>query len=312
MPNNPTRLFDPEVIVPSHENVQELDFWMRMLKSADEREPRVGPATMRALDRLVQAPPKVDGLADRDFWTIVGKFISRGLPSTSMPHRVCGAHLMEIYKPSMGASDNAQRLIEDIQSVESGRWVAVDTVEDCWPEDHRPGCIACDESGVSYLYGSDGNVAGSPTMARVWRRAYKDEHASDFTQLESFATHMFPNIEFSEGAWKRLKSLSGAPQDITSSLIEHLGVLNDNALPIWKSVNSTEDRQSAMNALGVTCSPEGPRIHKDKRAMRARDFTFLQGVVRCEWHTKLRPNIDRIYFAVSEGKVLVGLIVDHL
>lgn len=312
MPNSPTRLFDPEIIIPSVEGARELDFWMRMLKFADDTEPRVGPSTMRALNQLVQSPPKISGLAIGDFWTIVGKFIRRGLTPSSVPRKICDEHLREIYAPKMGAVDNVQRLIDDIESAGYGRRIAVDTVRDCWPQDHLPSCTACDGSGVSYVYRPDGKTASSTAMAIVWRKAYKDAHASDSTQLEAFATHMFPNIEFSADAWKRLKSLSGSPEDITASLIEHLGVLNDDVLSIWESHNSTEERQAVMRALGVTCSPEGPRVHKDRKAMLARDFKFRQGVVRCEWHTKLRPNMDRIYFAVSEGKVLVGLIVDHL
>ena len=46
--------------------------------------------------------------------------------------------------------------------------------------------------------------------------------------------------------------------------------------------------------------------------MRSRDFHFEDGRVRCEWQTKLPPDVNRIYFAVVDAKVLVGAIVDHL
>ena len=312
MPNEPIRLLDPEAVIPSPQNSYELEFWMRMLKFAGDREPRVGPSTMRALQLLIQSPPKVNGLPDGDFWAIIGRFISRGFVPSTSKREVCEKHLQEVYTPIMGAEGNVQLLIQDMESAGAARRVAIDTVEDVWLEDHLPYCPACDRSGTSYLFRPNGDSLDSAAMAPVWRKAYMDEHPSDFTQLETFAPQMFPYLEFSEDAWKRLKSLSGSPEDITASLMHHLSVLNDNASHIWGNNHATEGRQSAMGALGVACSLEGPRIHKDKKAMKARDFRFTHGIVRCEWHTKLRPNTDRIYFAVSHGRVLVGLIVEHL
>jgi hypothetical protein len=186
------------------------------------------------------------------------------------------------------------------------------TIEACWPGNEQGNCSACDAARLSHVYTPVESESKSDELARVWRQAYRDEHSADPTQLEAFASKMFPAIEFSSDAWKRLRTLVGAPEEITTSIIEHLAVLNDFAAVTWADTLSTDGRQAALGARGVTSSPEGPKTHRDKKAMRSRDFQFDGGQVRCEWHTKLRPDVNRIYFAVSNGKVLVGVIVDHL
>lgn len=312
MPDSPIRLFDPELVVPSANTAKQLQFWQRMHKWSDDRGARVGPSTLQALSELANTPPKVDHLPTGDFWTILSKYTSRGFPASLTPREVCDEHLSAQYEPQLGAADNRQRLIDDLRAVGPDGRVAMSTIEDCWPSNKLINCSACDASRLSHLYSPVESELKSNEMAKVWRQAYKDEHSADLTQLEAFASKMFPAIEFSSDAWKRLRTLVGASEENTTSIIEHLAVLNDSAANTWTNTLSTAGRQATLAASGVTCSPEGPKTHKNTKAMRTRDFQFDGGVVRCEWHTKLRPDINRIYFAVSNGKVLVGVIVDHL
>lgn len=312
MPTSPFRLFDPELLVPSAANTVQLQFWQRMHEWADDRGPRVGPSTLQALNELANTPPKVDHLAIGDFWTIMSKYTSRGFAPSPTPREVCEEHLSTSYTPLAGASDNFQRLVDDLRAVGPDGRVAMSTIEDCWPRNDLANCSVCDASRLSHVYTPVDSELKSDELAGVWRQAYKDEHLADPTQLEAYATKMFPSIEFSSDAWKRVKTLVGAPEEITASIIDHLAILNDFAATVWASTPSTDGRQAILGARGVTSSPEGPKTHKDKKAMRTRDFQFDEGQVRCEWHTKLRPDVNRIYFAVSSGKVLVGAIVNHL
>lgn len=186
------------------------------------------------------------------------------------------------------------------------------TIKSCWSMNLSEGCPICHDSRISRIYTPVESELKSTELARVWREAYVDEHPRDPTQLGDFAAKMFPAIEFSPNAWKRVNTLVGAPEEITASIIDHLSVLNDFSLEVWANHVSTEERQSAFGSKGVTCSPESPKTHKNPKAMRERDFDFQSGQVRCEWHTKMRPDTNRIYFAISDRKIFVGTIVDHL
>ncbi|MDZ8201866.1 hypothetical protein RZO50_10065 [Microbacterium sp. SSW1-59] len=158
---------------------------------------------------------------------------------------------------------------------------------------------------------SDSEGAISAT-AQIWRQAYLSECPSDLGGMSALADKMFPSLEFHPDAWERVGSLVGPAEENVPLLVHHLGVLNDHASRIWADFSVREDRQSAMGALGVTCSPDSPQTHKYKAAMRERDFTFGSSVVRCEWHTKLRPTKNRIHFNADGGTVRIGTIVDHL
>lgn len=49
--------------------------------------------------------------------------------------------------------------------------------------------------------------------------------------------------------------------------------------------------------------------------MRARKVTVAGRDVVCEWHSKIYPHTDRIYFSIpqgEDGKIVVGSICDHL
>jgi hypothetical protein len=312
MPSSPFRLFDPEIVVPSAVSASTLQFWQRMHEWAGDRGPRIGPSTLQALNEFAQNPPKVAHLSTGDFWTILGKYTSRGFAPSPTPREVCEEHLSTSYKPLAGALDNIQRLIEDVRAVGANSRVAISTLSACWPDKDPIDCPVCDASRLSHVYKQVVSESKSDELAKVWRQAYVEEHAADPTQLEAFASKMFPAIEFSSAAWKRIKTLVGAPEEMTAAIIGHLAVLNDCAATIWAETSSTEARQAMLSARGVTSSPEGPKTHKNKKAMGTRDFDFNSGQVRCEWHTKLRPDVNRIYFAVSDGKVFVGTIVDHL
>lgn len=312
MPSRPRRLLDPELVIPSATNATTLEFWQRMNVWAVDSEPRIGPSTMQALGELAANPPKVEGLPEGDFWTILSKYMSRGLVSSSVPRCVCEEHLSTSYRAQMGAVDNVERLLADIRAVDADGSLAISTIQSCWDSSGVRTCLHCVDARLSKIYEPISRGGRSNELAGVWRDAYRVEHPSDWTRFEKHATDLFPAIEFSQDAWGKLNTLIGAPEETVTSVMNHLAALNDSAEQIWKHDITPQGREAALGARGVTASLESPSTHKNKKAMRKRDFQFARGVVRCEWHTKLRPETNRIYFAVEEDKVLVGLIVDHL
>ena len=50
--------------------------------------------------------------------------------------------------------------------------------------------------------------------------------------------------------------------------------------------------------------------------MRKRDVEYEGIIFRCEWHAKLKREINRIHFSVPSdelaGKILIGVFVSHL
>ncbi|WP_157981702.1 hypothetical protein [Protaetiibacter intestinalis] len=201
--------------------------------------------------------------------------------------------------------------------------VRLKTVSGCWSG--RVGaCTDCDEPALfledEWCTEDQKRLnALKGTRASVLRVV-----GSDPAELETFAPDMFPALTFHPSAWNGIGSLQGDRGELRDALIHHLGVLNDSVVQLWEMESETLARQSALGAMGVVASPENGNTRRNSGAMAARRFVFDGQIVSCEWHTKLRPNINRIYFSVgqrppreSEGDdpidtVFVGAIVDHL
>lgn len=102
-------------------------------------------------------------------------------------------------------------------------------------------------------------------------------------------------------------------------MVHHLGALNDEFLTQYKLAAASgriSDVEAHFGSLGVGgVSMESVKTRRNAAAMRMRDVEFEDRVVRCEWHTKIKPNIDRIHFAFGDdldGRLLIGIFVDHL
>lgn len=283
-----------------------------MNSRAVDRGARVGAATLDAFNHLVASRPVIPGLSPGDFWAIVGKYMTRGLRVAGSTRPVCDAHLPQKYLPSTGPVTNLDLLKADLMLAGTDSRVALSTVPSVWTGVDFPSCPTCLSMRLSLLHEPVRDSEPSNEFAAVWRSAYLDEHPADYSHIESFAAQMFPFIEFSSHAWGRLGSLEGPASETVSKILAHLAVLNDEAARIWSGEITRDGRESALASHGVTASLEGPKTHKNVAAMKTRDFAFKAGVFRCEWHTKLRPEINRIYFAINDGKVRVGLITDHL
>ena len=304
---------DPEIVIPSEAGASDLRFWSRMSAWSTDPEPRLGPATMVALLEVISSPPTVRGLAQRDFWKLVQTFAVRAFVGRSEPRRACESHALSARMDVWGANDNEARLRADLEAAGEEAVLTFCTDEQSWPNTNDPRCASCISDPVFLRHAPNPDPEVDHFQGGPARRfQFRQEAVKDVTRLGANSASMFPAIEFAPAAWSRVSSLQGGQADICEALIEHLGVLNDYAARIWSTEPTTEGRQSALASLGVSASPESPQIHRNSAAMSRRRIAFESGIVTCEWHTKLRPNVNRIYFEIADEKIRVGAIVDHL
>lgn len=299
-------LYDPEVVVPSTEASLDLRFWSRLYEWAIDARPLAANETLQGFMPFVENPPVVPGLSQAEYWEIVKRIVSRvyhGVPTTE---RLAEPHVEAVYEPRFGSEGNAKRLHADLSSVPLDNGLFVASGEDIWSTDCvQATCGPCSAARVYPL-----PTPASP-VAPFWRAEFVSRRLS-VADIEPLAAKMFPAVSFSSEAWSRIGTLSGDPRETARELVKHLGVLNDHAAAIWKSSTQANERRQELAASGVEASPESTKTHKAAKAMAARWFKFGSDDHLCEWHTKLKPNTDRVYFAVENDQVFVGSIIDHL
>lgn len=270
--------------------------------------------------QLASQPPTA--IAPNDFWRIIGQYASRGLSSASGIRVTCH-HLLSRYTPDMGSSDNPLRLTSDLAATGAGARVRLKTSSACWATDDET-CDHCAEPFLFLEHEGTAETTRTQNAARALRSLVLEENRGDLRVLELRSGELFPGLTFHAGAWSRMGSMAGSADEVMTNLLEHLGVLSDTASEIWRVETETTARQAALGALGVDASPENGNTRRNNGAMAERTFEFDGVSIRCEWHTKLRPNVNRIYFAVGqksvqhEGQtaqvdtVFIGVMIDHL
>jgi len=304
VPASIVALFDPELIIPSATRINDLEFWIRLEEWTRDDRPRLGPATFKGVTEMIENVPNVVGMPVREFWKIIGRVMSRPLTQSSRQRSLCTAHIRADYEPALGDQTNVERLVDDLSHVDDDSGIVLATDQRCW-RSVEP-ALECEGQRICLT------TVPCHSYSLAWRSIVLASRTLSPNALKENATHMFPKVKFSESAWTRTGSLSGDPRDIAKQLLLHISVLNDHASRIWNTTTDNGQREQEFGSLGLTVSPEGPRTHQSNKAMKERYFTFDGKSVLCEWHTKLKPNIDRVYFSVEGDSVYVGIIVDHL
>jgi hypothetical protein len=307
LPVDMTVIFDPELVVPAEANKLSLEFWARLGDWICDPRPRLGQDTLEGLNQLISNPLDVQGMPRAEFWKIVSQLASRGYAREDDSRLICEKHLREDYRYVFGGARNVELLVTDVTAVGPGPGVVLATDQQSWPlESPLRNCTGC---GAQRIY-----LLKSPNAdyAQASRSEFLRSRPSNAAAIQDLAFQLFPNVTFSDSAWTRLNTLTGDPREIVKNLVLHLGVLNDHASATWEAANNTNQRQQHLRSHGVEASPESPQTHKSTKAMRERTFDFGGRAVVCEWHTKLKPHLDRVYFAVAGNRVYVGAIVDHL
>ena len=149
-----------------------------------------------------------------------------------------------------------------------------------------------------------------------FRLSVEDLNEAEFMRTCGLA---FPNLFFANGLLGQIRRFSHSFEEVRNIMITHFIALNDQFRAVFSKHNGAPQVISAeMSALtGVSMSPESPSTHGNSSAMREREISVEKKIICCEWHTKLFPTTDRIYFHpgtddVALGKVIVGIFSDHL
>lgn len=126
------------------------------------------------------------------------------------------------------------------------------------------------------------------------------------------ARFAFPNLRFVRER-TRFKYFDESYDTVRAKVTAHLAILNDEAQTILKTKDHADVKVGRFGSLGISASGESSQTKADKSAMRQREVTVDGSTVICDWHTKIRPHIDRIYFnGTSSDRVVVGVFRDHL
>lgn len=300
-------LFDPEIVVPSRDAKNRIDFWVRLASWVEDSRPKLGARTLEGVIAMLETPPLV--ISPAEFYEVIGRIASRVARSNGVGpnHETCIDAWLEHYAPKLGHSTNRASLRDDIGWTASPGPVLLATDNDCWKESRR--FTPCDSCGMGsvYLYAS-----GDNGVERALRTEFAERGEFDFDTLASVSSALFPRVRFSDSAWARVRYMRGDRRELTKTLFEHLAVLNDHAVGIWAYASQTNERIAHLAALGVDASPESPKTRASEKMMKLRDFRFDGVVRRCEWHTKFEPHQNRLHFSITHGVVYVGTIEAHL
>ena len=125
------------------------------------------------------------------------------------------------------------------------------------------------------------------------------------------ARRAFPGIVFHRER-VRFSAFDEEYRTIRAKVSLHLAVLNDHASAIFADVADPRDIASMFRSHGVDASGESGNTKANTDAMRQRKAVIGGRSVMLDWHTKIRPHLDRIYFNVSSGLVVVGVFHKHL
>ena len=127
------------------------------------------------------------------------------------------------------------------------------------------------------------------------------------------AVFAFPELYFVRDRTK-FNRFDEKYQTVRAIVTVHLSVLNDHAKRILSSGSPASTQIAEFGSSGVEVSGENGNTRANKAAMKQREVTVNNKRVVCDWHTKLRPHMDRIYFnaTTEKGFVVVGIFHSHL
>lgn len=194
-----------------------------------------------------------------------------------------------------------------LSSARNGRELA------CLTTDQARRSGLCEVTSIDCLTSGEVHFLVEESHGReFWRRLLRQSPAL-VTEFTEYGWLFYPNLVFAEDVWSQLNRFKGPQLLVWSILLDNLAGLDDYALPIWTEQVESSQRQKQMRIrAGVNCSPESPNTHANPTAMRKRTVEFDNVQIVCEWHAKLEPQRNRVHFAVSGGRVYIGLFVDHL
>lgn len=138
-----------------------------------------------------------------------------------------------------------------------------------------------------------------------------------------YGKYLFPSLFFAIGLQRQFRNFHEPYSSIRSKITAGLSYLNDHFLTVAAQNNFLPDPIEADFLSKVSSvhgiSPESAKTNNNRscRAVRTIDLTGKK--VYCEWHVKISPTYDRIYFAWNKddrelvsGKIIIGIFHKHL
>ena len=144
----------------------------------------------------------------------------------------------------------------------------------------------------------------------LYRTLYSVEDVPE-REFFAIAVKAFPGLAFAPTV--TFRHFQGAYLHRRPEVVHHLSLINDGFLELYAS-DSGSSRNISMR-LGIDVSIEGSDRNSEA-LMRHRDAEYGGRVYRCEWHSKLEPHRNRIYFHPgdegTDSRVLIGIFHRHL
>jgi hypothetical protein len=143
-----------------------------------------------------------------------------------------------------------------------------------------------------------------------WRSVYELANVPE-RQFFELAPRAFPNLLFASTL--NFGRFAGLYATVREEVVRHLGALNDTWTVAYVEEAGNSDRISAR--IGIDVSRESGLTRAAEGLMRQRDVPFHGRKYRCEWHSKLEPDRNRIHFHPAGESIehpLIGIFCDHL
>lgn len=151
-------------------------------------------------------------------------------------------------------------------------------------------------------------------LPKFWRHIFELENVQE-SEFFTLADQAFPQLVLHETL--NFRKFDGTYPHLRNLVTRHLAVLNDHFLSAFESANGDPSQVEALlTPYGLAgISPESRNTHRDSKVMNKHNAEYGGKTYLCEWHTKLEPHRNRIYFAFKDfipGKILVGFFTIHL
>lgn len=154
-------------------------------------------------------------------------------------------------------------------------------------------------------------VTNDESRVEFYRWIYPTENVSE-ERFFDLAPLAFPRLRFADGV--TFRRFEGSYLDLRESVVYHLGKINDSFRAAYADCNGRSDEVSAV--MGLDISMESPNTRQSERLMRERDASYKGKTYRCEWHSKIEPQRNRIHLHPGDANsgecVLIGIFVEHL
>jgi hypothetical protein len=169
-------------------------------------------------------------------------------------------------------------------------------------------------------------LPGPPVLHRIGElrgllKFYRDAIEIEDYDVDTYFAHAsraFPDLFFKPNIASECRRFSEPYRSIRPALTEAFAALGDLLTDIRRDNSDLRLAQKEFSVRsGFEISPESPNTHKNRSAMAERDIIISAKRLRCEWHLKLKPHVDRIHFHfgdkdIENGKIIIGILCAHL